>query len=225
MKIPDDDVKNLKTVGDAVDYIAKAELASTRPRRRSRREELRPDVATDSRARPTTWSSPVSARPRRWVATSPRPGRACSPAVPASRPSTEDWAADLPVRIAAPVAVEPSEVIDRVEARKLDRSAQFALIAAARGLGRRRLTARLRRRERLGVVDRLRHRRRDHPARPVRRAEGEGRPPRLPAHRPDAHAERPGRLRRPGARRPGRRAHPGVAPAPPAPRPSATASR
>ncbi|BFV59430.1 beta-ketoacyl-[acyl-carrier-protein] synthase family protein [Kitasatospora sp. CMC57] len=43
---------------------------------------------------------------------------------------TEEWAADLPVRIAARVAVEPGEVLPRPLARKLDRSAQFALIAA-----------------------------------------------------------------------------------------------
>lgn len=42
----------------------------------------------------------------------------------------EDWAAELPTRIAALVAVEPSEVIDRVEARRLDRSSQLALVAA-----------------------------------------------------------------------------------------------
>jgi len=42
----------------------------------------------------------------------------------------EEWAADLPVRIAARVAVEPTEVLDRVEARTLDRSQQFALVAA-----------------------------------------------------------------------------------------------
>ena len=41
-----------------------------------------------------------------------------------------DWAADLPVQIAAPVAVEPTDVLDRVEARTLDRSQQLALIAA-----------------------------------------------------------------------------------------------
>jgi 3-oxoacyl-[acyl-carrier-protein] synthase II len=41
-----------------------------------------------------------------------------------------DWAADLPVQIAAPVAVEPTEVLDRVEARTLDRAQQFALVAA-----------------------------------------------------------------------------------------------
>lgn len=41
----------------------------------------------------------------------------------------QEWAKDLPVRIAAPAAVDPSEVIPRPQARKLDRSAQFALIA------------------------------------------------------------------------------------------------
>ncbi|OKJ10332.1 beta-ketoacyl-ACP synthase II [Kitasatospora sp. CB01950] len=46
------------------------------------------------------------------------------------RALTEEWAADLPVRIAARVAVEPSEILPRPLARKLDRSAQFALIAA-----------------------------------------------------------------------------------------------
>ncbi|MBL1100056.1 beta-ketoacyl-ACP synthase II [Streptomyces coffeae] len=42
----------------------------------------------------------------------------------------QDWAADLPVRIAASIAVDPATVIPRPQARKLDRSAQFALIAA-----------------------------------------------------------------------------------------------
>ncbi|MFF7649353.1 beta-ketoacyl-ACP synthase II [Streptomyces sp. NPDC007983] len=42
----------------------------------------------------------------------------------------QDWAADLPVRIAASIAVDPGTVLPRPQARKLDRSAQFALIAA-----------------------------------------------------------------------------------------------
>ncbi|WP_399091412.1 beta-ketoacyl-[acyl-carrier-protein] synthase family protein [Streptomyces sp. BBFR2] len=42
----------------------------------------------------------------------------------------EDWATDLPVRIAARAAVDPGEVLPKPQARKLDRSAQFALIAA-----------------------------------------------------------------------------------------------
>jgi 3-oxoacyl-[acyl-carrier-protein] synthase II len=41
-----------------------------------------------------------------------------------------EWAQDLPVRIAAPAAVDPADVLDRVEARTLDRSQQLALVAA-----------------------------------------------------------------------------------------------
>jgi 3-oxoacyl-[acyl-carrier-protein] synthase II len=43
---------------------------------------------------------------------------------------TADWAAELPVQIAAPAAVEPTEIIERVKARRLDRNAQFAVVAA-----------------------------------------------------------------------------------------------
>ena len=43
---------------------------------------------------------------------------------------TQEWAAQLPVRIAASLAVEPSEVIERVKLRRLDRSEAIALIAA-----------------------------------------------------------------------------------------------
>ena len=43
---------------------------------------------------------------------------------------TEDWAQELPVRIAGRAAVEPTDVLDRVKARRLDRSAQFAMVAA-----------------------------------------------------------------------------------------------
>ncbi len=46
------------------------------------------------------------------------------------RTLTEDWVEQLPVHIGARVAVEPTEVLDRVKARRLDRSGQFALIAA-----------------------------------------------------------------------------------------------
>ncbi|MDT4939272.1 MAG: 3-oxoacyl-[acyl-carrier-protein] synthase, partial [Pseudonocardiales bacterium] len=44
---------------------------------------------------------------------------------------TQDWAAQLPVRIAAQLAVDPAEVLDRVRLRRLDRSEAVALIAAA----------------------------------------------------------------------------------------------
>jgi 3-oxoacyl-[acyl-carrier-protein] synthase II len=43
---------------------------------------------------------------------------------------TEDWAADLSVRIAAPMATDPGEVLSRVQARRLDRSEQAAIVAA-----------------------------------------------------------------------------------------------
>src|SRR3954454_23031773 len=43
---------------------------------------------------------------------------------------TQEWAQQLPVRIAAQLAVEPSEVLERVKLRRLDRSEAIALIAA-----------------------------------------------------------------------------------------------
>lgn len=43
---------------------------------------------------------------------------------------TDDWAEQLNARLAARVAVEPSEVLDRVKARRMDRSGQFAMVAA-----------------------------------------------------------------------------------------------
>src|SRR3954447_25161349 len=42
----------------------------------------------------------------------------------------DDWAQDAPVKISGRIAVEPSEVLERVKARRLDRSSQFAMIAA-----------------------------------------------------------------------------------------------
>src|SRR5689334_8522211 len=43
---------------------------------------------------------------------------------------TQEWAKELPVRIAAQLAVDPADVIDRVKLRRLDRSEAIALIAA-----------------------------------------------------------------------------------------------
>jgi len=43
---------------------------------------------------------------------------------------TEDWAQELPTRIAAWAAADPATLIDRVQARRLDRCEQFALVAA-----------------------------------------------------------------------------------------------
>ncbi|HEX9063574.1 MAG TPA: beta-ketoacyl-ACP synthase II [Streptosporangiaceae bacterium] len=46
------------------------------------------------------------------------------------RKLTQDWAQRLPCQIAATAAVEPTTVVDRVQARKLDRCEMFALAAA-----------------------------------------------------------------------------------------------
>jgi len=46
------------------------------------------------------------------------------------RALTEEWVEELPAKIAAPVAVDPSEVLPKHEARRMDRSGQLAMIAA-----------------------------------------------------------------------------------------------
>lgn len=48
------------------------------------------------------------------------------------RPLTDDWVEGIgmAVKIAGRVAVEPSEVLERVKARRMDRSTQFAMVAA-----------------------------------------------------------------------------------------------
>jgi 3-oxoacyl-[acyl-carrier-protein] synthase II len=43
---------------------------------------------------------------------------------------TEPWAEDLPVRIAAAAAADPVEAVGRVQARRMDRCEQLALVAA-----------------------------------------------------------------------------------------------
>jgi 3-oxoacyl-[acyl-carrier-protein] synthase II len=43
---------------------------------------------------------------------------------------TEEWAVDLPARIAAWAAADPATIVDRVQARRMDRCEQFALVAA-----------------------------------------------------------------------------------------------
>jgi 3-oxoacyl-[acyl-carrier-protein] synthase II len=46
------------------------------------------------------------------------------------RKLTDDWAAELPARIAAWAAVDPATLIDRVQSRRLDRCEQLALVAS-----------------------------------------------------------------------------------------------
>ena len=43
---------------------------------------------------------------------------------------TDDWAQELPARIAAWAAADPATLIDRVQARRMDRCEQFAMVAA-----------------------------------------------------------------------------------------------
>jgi 3-oxoacyl-[acyl-carrier-protein] synthase II len=43
---------------------------------------------------------------------------------------TEDWAKDLPARIAGVAAVDPAQLVGRVQARRMDRCEQFAVVAA-----------------------------------------------------------------------------------------------
>src|SRR5215472_9144870 len=51
-----------------------------------------------------------------------------------ARALTEDWAASLPARIAAPAAVDPAAAIDRVQARRLDRCEQLGVVVSS-GIG------------------------------------------------------------------------------------------
>jgi 3-oxoacyl-[acyl-carrier-protein] synthase II len=46
------------------------------------------------------------------------------------RPIKHEWAEQLSTQIAAEVAVDPTDVLERVKARRLDRSGQLALVAA-----------------------------------------------------------------------------------------------
>ncbi len=43
---------------------------------------------------------------------------------------TDDWAEQMPVKIAGRIFVEPAETLERVKARRWDRSTQFAMVAA-----------------------------------------------------------------------------------------------
>jgi 3-oxoacyl-[acyl-carrier-protein] synthase II len=66
-------------------------------------------------------------------------------------PIEKEWAEQLPVRIAAQLAVEPSEVLPRVRLRRLDRSEQIAVIASQQAWSDAGLSDDLDR-ERIGVV-------------------------------------------------------------------------
>ena len=130
VKIPDDELANLKTVGDAVCYIEKAKAALT-------------PASTGGCAGATARPDRRRHRARRHHAARRR--RRLDLGGPARRPvrgharSTDEWARDFPARIVARMAVEPTDTLERVEARRLDRCQQAALVAGRRGLGGRRL--------------------------------------------------------------------------------------
>ena len=239
VKIPDEDVKNLKTVGDAADYILEAPGLTFRPRLR-----CSPPGGGAADSRPLyTWrknsceldqSHRGRHRYRRnhtagWRHRLDLGGSAGGPL--RRQPLEGERFAELPVRIAAPAAVDPGEVLPRPLARKLDRSAQFALIAAKEAWADAGFTARAGEDVRPSTPDRL--------GTVIASGiggvttlldqydvlQGEGRTPRLPAHRAHAHAERPVGQRRPGGQRPRRACTPRSPRAPRAPRPSATPSR
>ena len=143
VSIPDDEVKNLKTVGDAV-VVHRERPGLTR--RRS---------AGDSRGTPTTRPSAptrshMTATMRKRVVvtglgtTNPVGGDVATTwdalvkGQSGVRHLDDDWAEELPVKIAGRIAVEPTEVLERVKARRLDRSSQFAMVAAMEAWARRR---------------------------------------------------------------------------------------
>ena len=126
---------------------------------------------------------------------------------------TEDWAADLPVRIAAPDGRRPGRACCRGSRRAGSTAASRPRSSppARRGptpvhrpLGRERPRPDPRRGR-----HRHRHRRRHQLLDQYDIMLRQGPGPRLAAAHPDEHAQRPGRLRRPRGRRPRRRAHHG----------------
>src|SRR5213076_1623107 len=81
VEIPDDELKNLKTVRDVIDYVRRAEVSAWSPGslaavpRRSRHRSEGADEECGQTSH-VSWS-PASARPRRSAATCRAPGRAC----------------------------------------------------------------------------------------------------------------------------------------------------
>ena len=112
VEIPDDQLKDLSTVQDVVNFVSKnaGRLGVTAGRETvvvtglGATTPLGGDVAS-------TWSAMLEGRS-------------------GVRRLTEPWAEDLPVRIAAVAAADPAEVVGRVQARRMDRCEQLALVAA-----------------------------------------------------------------------------------------------
>ena len=250
VKIPDDEVKNLKTVGDAVAFIERAQTADSRlpppahgwpsvaarppvnpgavhhPPRSNRDTTSDDDLRHRVVVTGLGTTSPVGGDvPSTWAALLAGTVRRPAPHRRLGRPAAG--------KIAGRVAVEPTEVLERVKARRLDRSDAVRPRRRRWRPGPTRASTRTPALdpERLGVAHRLRHRRRHTLLDQLRHAHREGPAPGLPARGPDADAQRPGRQRQPhvGARaavhtpglglRVGQRGHrPGDRPDPPRPR-------
>ena len=89
VSIPDEEAKNLKTVGDAVAYIERAPPVLTLGRRLRVSQTL---ATQESRCHASASSSPAWARPRRSEATRPAPGTALLAGRSGVRAIEEDWA-------------------------------------------------------------------------------------------------------------------------------------
>ena len=135
--IPDDELGNIKTVGDAISYIEKNQGMSPLPpppSRRGTRPQPRPPAAVPGGTVMSTSTTDVVVTGL--GATTPLGGDVATTwdALLAGRSGvsriTDDWIKEYPAQLVARLATDPAEQIDRVRARRLDRSQQVAVIAA-----------------------------------------------------------------------------------------------
>ena len=129
VEIPDEQLKDLKTVQDVVNFVTKlltpsdagADPPSTQPYPESSSEQQRSvSVVVTGLGATTPLGGDVAST---WSAML---------AGPAGAPPDRGLGRRLPVKIAAPAAVDPAEVIARPQARRLDRCEQFASSRRAR---------------------------------------------------------------------------------------------
>ena len=122
VKIPDAELANLKTVGDAVTTSPRTPDTTEHPHTRITEEAMSTvEVVVTGMGATTPLGGDVTSTWDGLLA-----GRN------GVRTNDAEWVEryDLPARLAAPLAVEPSEVLPRVQLRRLDRCEQVAIIAA-----------------------------------------------------------------------------------------------
>ncbi len=148
VKIPDEEVKNLKTVGDAVSlhHVERPGVVPLRTGARPCRPASLPGaILTEddtSREHHDASSSPASARPPPSAAPRARAGPPCSPAQSGRAPSSTSGSSELRApghvrRRGASVRPEDGAGAPRAPSASTRRS-QFALISAMEALGGRR---------------------------------------------------------------------------------------